>query len=689
MPSSNGIKLTDLDAAPSINSLDLLYAVRGIGEANQSSVSISLANVVKSFKSLDALATVNSVDLVPIVNDPSGTPAGKRTTAQSLVKGGASGGAVADLIDATLTASRAVIVDVNGKITISDVTSEELGYLDGATSNIQDQIDDKIESSDITYENLNTNGDVGTGASQVAAGDHNHSGTYLESETDPVYSASQAANITADHITVLNNTSGSNTGDQDLSGYTQSAFKTITVSGQDNVVADSKDDSLTLIAGTNITITTNATNDEITIAASGGASGEANTASNTGSAGTGLFKQKDGIELEFYKLNAGSNKVDISLDGTDKVDIDITEANIDLSNCNNTSSAFIASSGVTYENLNTNGDVGTGASQVAAGDHNHSGTYLESETLSTSSAEISALTEKESPVSADLLIIEDSEASNAKKKVQIGNLPGGSSDSDNLKAHAKGQVISNFYDICSDPANIKGLWFFDQDGASTTVTDRSPQGHDATLSANGSTLSPGHAGLCPYVDLTSGAYFEIADHSDFSFGDGSDDDAFSIVALVNLNSTSKTHALFDKWSQTSRSEAREFLFRMGADGKLMFCQFDESANAYIGKKTGSLSGDEGNWKCYVGTYSGGGINDSSKIYRDGVDATDSDGSGGSYTAMENLSANIGSFIVGSSGIRSNFGDYKPGVISVIKEELSAVKVKQISQVLLAYANNLS
>jgi hypothetical protein len=41
------------------------------------------------------------------------------------------------------------------------------------------------------------------------------------------------------------------------------------------------------------------------------------------------------------------------------------------------------------------------------------------------SAEISAITEKVTPVSADLLLIEDSAASNVKKRVQVGNLPGG------------------------------------------------------------------------------------------------------------------------------------------------------------------------------------------------------------------------------------------------------------------------
>jgi hypothetical protein len=47
-------------------------------------------------------------------------------------------------------------------------------------------------------------------------------------------------------------------------------FGTIAVSGQSNVVADSTTDTLTLVAGTNVTITTDASTDSITIAASGG-----------------------------------------------------------------------------------------------------------------------------------------------------------------------------------------------------------------------------------------------------------------------------------------------------------------------------------------------------------------------------------------------------------------------------------
>lgn len=43
----------------------------------------------------------------------------------------------------------------------------------------------------------------------------------IPEETDPIFNASQAKNITSTHITVLNNTSGTNTGDQDLSGLVE------------------------------------------------------------------------------------------------------------------------------------------------------------------------------------------------------------------------------------------------------------------------------------------------------------------------------------------------------------------------------------------------------------------------------------------------------------------------------------
>lgn len=66
----------------------------------------------------------------------------------------------------------------------------------------------------------------------------------------------------ADFATGGGTATGTNTGDQNL-------FGTFSVSGQSDVVADTTSDTLTLVAGSGVTITTNAGTDSITIAASG------------------------------------------------------------------------------------------------------------------------------------------------------------------------------------------------------------------------------------------------------------------------------------------------------------------------------------------------------------------------------------------------------------------------------------
>ena len=68
-------------------------------------------------------------------------------------------------------------------------------------------------------------------------------------------------------------------------GSSQNIFKNIAVSGQGTVVADSNDDTITLVAGSNIQITTNSAADSITIT---GTTPIANNSTVNVSAGTGL-----------------------------------------------------------------------------------------------------------------------------------------------------------------------------------------------------------------------------------------------------------------------------------------------------------------------------------------------------------------------------------------------------------------
>lgn len=60
-------------------------------------------------------------------------------------------------------------------------------------------------------------------------------------------------------------------------------------------------------------------------------------------------------------------------------------------------------------------------------------------------AEISAITEKIAPIGADLLVIEDSAAGNAKKRVQIGNLPSGGGG-DNVSVNGVAAADADFDD---------------------------------------------------------------------------------------------------------------------------------------------------------------------------------------------------------------------------------------------------
>ncbi len=83
-------------------------------------------------------------------------------------------GAISTVTTADLTASRALLSSGSGKIAVSDVTSTELGYLDGVSGAIQTQIDSKISTLDsaandfITFERLNAN--INTVSGNVALG---------------------------------------------------------------------------------------------------------------------------------------------------------------------------------------------------------------------------------------------------------------------------------------------------------------------------------------------------------------------------------------------------------------------------------------------------------------------------------------------------------------------------------------
>ena len=77
-------------------------------------------------------------------------------------------GAASTITEDNLATDRALVSNSSGKVAVSNVTSTELGYLDGVTSNVQTQLDKKLEKAPVTSVNSKT-GAVQLNASDIGA----------------------------------------------------------------------------------------------------------------------------------------------------------------------------------------------------------------------------------------------------------------------------------------------------------------------------------------------------------------------------------------------------------------------------------------------------------------------------------------------------------------------------------------
>lgn len=119
---------------------------------------------------------------------------------------------------------------------------------------------------------------IGLVATGVTAGTYGNA-TYSPIITVDTYGRIQNVDL------VQNVGGGSGNGNVDLSTVTTEAFKSIAVAGQTTVSADTKDDTLTFVAGAGMTITTTAGTDTITFESSGGSGGASVTVSDTAPVG--------------------------------------------------------------------------------------------------------------------------------------------------------------------------------------------------------------------------------------------------------------------------------------------------------------------------------------------------------------------------------------------------------------------
>jgi hypothetical protein len=128
----------------------ITFDAKGLVTGGADATTADIADSVDKRYVTDAQATV--------IGNTSGTNTGDNAT-NSQYSGLAASkqdlitGAATTITSSNLTASRALVSDGSGKVAVSDVTSTELGYLDGVTSAVQTQLNAKIATYDgATYD---------------------------------------------------------------------------------------------------------------------------------------------------------------------------------------------------------------------------------------------------------------------------------------------------------------------------------------------------------------------------------------------------------------------------------------------------------------------------------------------------------------------------------------------------------
>jgi len=174
------------------------------------------------------------------------------------------------------------------------------------------------------------------------------------------------------------------------------------------------------------------------------------------------------------------------------------------------------------------------------------------------------------------------------------------------------------------------------------------------------------------IDLDgSTEYAYSADANEFSFGDASNDSAFSVLAWVEVVDTANAQMILAKYTT---SADREWGLQLSTTEAAQLVCRDES----IGVSTTRTAdaGMSAGWHCVCSTYDGTGgatalDGTNAAIYVDGVVVASTAVNQATYVAMENLT---GVLTIGRQGTTTGWFAGDMGLVSLWGEELTAAKV---------------
>jgi len=227
--------------------------------------------------------------------------------------------------------------------------------------------------------------------------------------------------------------------------------------------------------------------------------------------------------------------------------------------------------------------------------------------------------------------------------------------------------------------NIRAIWPFEE-VTGTTINDYCRRNHDLTASESVADFDtpPDWWDRMTYYNFNgTDEELHVADHADFTFGDGSTDEAFSIISVFNATEDTYPYTLIGKYNENT--PAREWILRLDANKYPELELYDEDIDKYIGRED-QTAVTEGTTYILIATYSGSSDCVGIKLYLDGAQVDDADHTVAGYVAMEDLGAavKIGCNVAGG-GANGNFFKGKASWFGIVAKELSADEAWTITQ----------
>ena len=178
------------------------------------------------------------------------------------------------------------------------------------------------------------------------------------------------------------------------------------------------------------------------------------------------------------------------------------------------------------------------------------------------------------------------------------------------------------------------------------------------------------------LDLSfSNDYVSVPDNDDFSFGNGSADQAFTFIGWVKMGPFHPSRTIISKWDITTGFEKREYLVELRY-GQVAITFFDESTDGYLKAKNTVALAD--GWHFVVVTYSGNSLFSGINIYLNDVNVALTDSSSGTYAAMENSTSPlwIGGY-TGTGGTAVETYTNEMSMIILDKEEIDIYDIHKL------------